>query len=138
MIEINGLKKSFGEVEAVRGIDFRAKDGQITGLLGPNGAGKTTTLRMLYTLLKPDEGTILIDGMDPHQEPIEVKRKLGVVPDSRGLYTRLSARENIGYFGQLHGLKPKQIEERIEELTDILDMRDFIDRRTEGFSKGSE
>ncbi len=136
MIEINGLKKSFGEVEAVRGISFKAKDGQITGLLGPNGAGKTTTLRMLYTLLKPDEGTILIDGMDPHQEPIEVKRKLGVVPDSRGLYTRLSARENIRYFGQLHGVEKKIIEERIEELADILDMQDFIDRRTEGFSQG--
>lgn len=136
MIEINGLKKSFGEVEAVRGISFKAKDGQITGLLGPNGAGKTTTLRMLYTLLKPDEGTILIDGMDPHQEPIEVKRKLGVVPDSRGLYTRLSARENIRYFGQLHGVDKKKIEERIEELADILDMQDFIDRRTEGFSQG--
>ncbi len=136
MIVIENLKKSFGKVEAVRGVSFKAEDGQITGLLGPNGAGKTTTLRMLYTLLKPDSGTILIDGMDPHQEPIEVKRKLGVVPDSRGLYTRLSARENIRYFGQLHGVNKKVLEERIEKLADILDMQDFIDRRTEGFSQG--
>ncbi len=136
MIVIKGLKKSFGEVEAVRGISFRAEDGQITGLLGPNGAGKTTTLRMLYTLLEPDSGTILIDGIDPHREPIEVKRKLGVVPDSRGLYSRLSARENISYFGQLHGVSKKAMEERIEKLVDILDMQDFIDRRTEGFSQG--
>ncbi|MCF6236013.1 MAG: ATP-binding cassette domain-containing protein [Gammaproteobacteria bacterium] len=136
MIFIENLKKSFGKIEAVRGISFKAEDGQITGLLGPNGAGKTTTLRMLYTLLKPDSGTILIDGVNPHQEPIEVKRKLGVVPDSRGLYARLSARENIRYFGQLHGVKTKEMEERIESLTDILDMQDFIDRRTEGFSQG--
>ena len=136
MIVIEGLEKSFGEVEAVRGINFKAEDGQITGLLGPNGAGKTTTLRMLYTLLKPDAGTILIDGMDPHQEPIEVKRKLGVVPDSRGLYTRLSARENIRYFGQLHGVGGEELENRIEKLADILDMQNFIDRRTEGFSQG--
>ncbi len=136
MIFIEDLKKSFGKIKAVRGISFKAEDGQITGLLGPNGAGKTTTLRMLYTLLKPDSGTILIDGVNPHQEPIEVKRKLGVVPDSRGLYARLSARENIRYFGQLHGVKAKEMEERIESLTDILDMQDFIDRRTEGFSQG--
>lgn len=122
----------------MRGISFRAEDGQITGLLGPNGAGKTTILRMLYTLLKPDSGTILIDGIDPHKKPVEVKRKLGVMPDSRGLYTRLSARENIRYFGKLHGVSNKELEERIEKLADILDMQSFIDRLAEGFSQGQQ
>jgi len=136
MIEVENLKKSFGDVEAVRGVSFKAEDGRITGLLGPNGAGKTTTLRMLYTLLEPDSGSIRIDGMDPHEHTIEVKHKLGVVPDSRGLYTRLTARENIRYFGQLHGMSAADLESRIEELTGILGMQDFIDRRTDGFSQG--
>ena len=136
MITVENLKKSFGEVEAVRGVSFTAKDGCITGLLGPNGAGKTTTLRMLYTLLEPDSGSIRIDGMDPHEHTIEVKHKLGVVPDSRGLYTRLTAAENIRYFGQLHGMQAAELEARIEALTEILGMQDFIDRRTDGFSQG--
>ena len=136
MIVVNNLFKSFGEVKAVRGVSFEARDGEITGLLGPNGAGKTTTLRMLYSLLPPDSGEILIDGLDPRRDAMEIKRTLGVVPDSRGLYTRLSARENIAYYGRLHGMNRQQIGERIDELTDTLDMGDFIDRRTEGFSQG--
>ena len=136
MIEVQNLEKSFGDVKAVRGVNFTAKDGCITGLLGPNGAGKTTTLRMLYTLLEPDAGKILIDGMDPHEHTLDVKRQLGVVPDSRGLYTRLTARENIRYFGQLHGMGSVALEARIDELTEILGMQDFIDRRTDGFSQG--
>jgi len=136
MIKVTNLHKSFGEVKAVRGISFEARDGEITGLLGPNGAGKTTTLRMLYSLLPPDEGEIRIDGLDPTRDAMEIKRTLGVVPDSRGLYTRLSARENIRYFGELHGLDKAELEHRIEELTHTLGMGDFIDRRTEGFSQG--
>ncbi|MBT8040217.1 MAG: ATP-binding cassette domain-containing protein [Xanthomonadales bacterium] len=136
MIVVKNLYKSFGEVKAVRGVSFEAQDGQITGLLGPNGAGKTTTLRMLYSLLPPDSGEILIDGLDPSRDAMEIKRTLGVVPDSRGLYTRLSARENIEYYGRLHGMSSPQINERVDELTDTLDMGDFIDRRTEGFSQG--
>ena len=136
MIVVKNLKKSFGEVKAVNGVSFEARDGEITGLLGPNGAGKTTTLRMLYSLLPPDEGEIRIDGMDPANDAMEIKRTLGVVPDSRGLYTRLTARENIAYFGELHGMNRQAIEGRIEELTRTLSMQDFIDRRTEGFSQG--
>ncbi len=136
MIEVKNLTKSFGEVKAVRGVSFTAPDGKITGLLGPNGAGKTTTLRMLYTLLEPDSGSILIDGLNPHEHALEVKRKLGVVPDSRGLYTRLSARENIRYFGKLHGMAGPELEARIDELSEILGMQKFIDRRTDGFSQG--
>jgi sodium transport system ATP-binding protein len=136
MIVVKNLKKSFGEVKAVNGVSFEARDGEITGLLGPNGAGKTTTLRMLYSLLPPDEGEIRIDGMDPRTDAMDIKRTLGVIPDSRGLYSRLTARENISYFGELHGMKRSRIAQRIEELTETLDMGDFIDRRTEGFSQG--
>ncbi len=136
MIKVSNLHKSFGKVKAVRGISFEVRDGEITGLLGPNGAGKTTTLRMLYSLLPPDEGEIRIDGLDPTKDAMAIKRTLGVVPDSRGLYTRMSARENIAYYGKLHGMSGKVINARIEELVETLDMSDFIERRTEGFSQG--
>jgi sodium transport system ATP-binding protein len=136
MIVVNNLHKAFGEVKAVNGVSFEARDGEITGLLGPNGAGKTTTLRMLYSLLPPDSGEIRIDGLDPTRDDMAIKRTMGVVPDGRGLYTRLTARENIRYYGELHGMRRSAIKERIEELTGTLDMADFIDRRTEGFSQG--
>ena len=136
MIKVRNLHKSFGDVKAVKGISFDVNDGEITGWLGPNGAGKTTTLRMLYSLLPPDEGEIRIDGLDPTKDDMAIKRTLGVVPDSRGLYTRMSARENIAYYGQLHGMSRADINVRIEELTETLDMGDFIERRTEGFSQG--
>jgi len=136
MILVKNLCKSFGDVKAVNGVSFEARDGEITGLLGPNGAGKTTTLRMLYSLLPPDGGEILIDGLDPTRDAMQIKRTLGVVPDSRGLYSRLTARENIAYFGELHGMSRRKIEARIGQLVETLDMSDFIDRRTEGFSQG--
>jgi len=138
MIEATRLRKTFdgGRVVAVDDVSFTAADGQITGLLGPNGAGKTTTLRMLYTLLKPDAGQMRIDGVDPLAEPIGVKRKLGVVPDSRGLYDRLTARENIRYYGRLQNMQRGQVESRIDELAAVLDMGAFIDRRADGFSQG--
>lgn len=136
MIIVKNLYKSFGDVRAVNGVSFEARDGEITGLLGPNGAGKTTTLRMLYSLLPPDDGEILIDGLDPRRDAMEIKRTLGVVPDNRGLYSRLTARENISYYGELHGLNRQQIAARIQGLIETLDMADFIDRRTEGFSQG--
>jgi len=136
MIKVTDLHKSFGDVKAVRGISFEVRDGEITGLLGPNGAGKTTTLRMLYSLLPPDQGEIRIDGLDPTKDAMAIKRTLGVVPDSRGLYTRMSARENIAYYGALHGMSRRNIDSRINELIETLDMADFIERRTEGFSQG--
>ena len=136
MIEVRDLHKAFGKVTAVDGVSFTAADGQITGLLGPNGAGKTTSLRMLYTLMKPDRGQVLVDGIDAVQEPTAVRRRLGVLPDSRGLYKRLSCRENIRYFGRLHGLDDALIAQRIEALSTALEMGDIIDRRTEGFSQG--
>jgi sodium transport system ATP-binding protein len=136
MIVVKNLRKFFGDVKAVNGVSFEARDGEITGLLGPNGAGKTTTLRMLYSLLPPDGGEIRIDGLDPTKDAMEIKRTLGVVPDSRGLYSRLSARENIAYYGELHGMSRARIDDRIANLVETLDMKDFIDRRTEGFSQG--
>src|SRR5690242_16431084 len=136
MIEVRNLHKAFGEVKAVDGVSFTARDGEITGLLGPNGAGKTTTLRMLYTLMKPDAGQVLVDGIDAAVDPVAVRRVLGVLPDARGLYKRLTARENIEYFAQLHGVENTLMHQRREKLTDALEMRDILDRRTEGFSQG--
>ena len=140
MIRAHDLHKSFktktGTVNAVSGVSFEAHDGQITGLLGPNGAGKTTTLRMLYTLMRPDQGRIEVDGVDPAADPVAVRRALGVLPDARGVYKRLTARENIAYFGELHGLSSKQIAARTKALSDALDMGDILDRQTEGFSQG--
>ncbi|QWP77678.1 ATP-binding cassette domain-containing protein [Lysobacter sp. K5869] len=140
MITAHDLHKSFktktGTVNAVQGVDFEARDGEITGLLGPNGAGKTTTLRMLYTLMRPDRGEVRVDGVDAAKDPAAVRRALGVLPDARGVYKRLTARENIAYFGELHGLTRAQIEQRTAELARALDMGDILDRQTEGFSQG--
>jgi sodium transport system ATP-binding protein len=136
MIELSGLRKSFGAVQAVREVSFRAEDGRITGLLGPNGAGKTTTLRMLYTLLKPEAGSIRIDGIDARADPAAARRRLGVLPDSRGLYKRLTARENIEYFGRLHGLDEASLRERASRLIAELDLADVEHRHAEGFSQG--
>jgi sodium transport system ATP-binding protein len=136
MIEVQGLCKSFGSVKAVRDVGFIARDGQITGLLGPNGAGKTTTLRMLYTLMKPDAGTITIDGLDAQRDALAVRRRIGVLPDARGIYKRLTARENIEYFAALQGLTPAETRVRSDALIEALDMRALAERRVEGFSQG--
>lgn len=136
MIEVTDLAKQFGKVTALRGVSFRADDGLITGLLGPNGAGKTTTLRILYTLLSPDRGSALVDGIDVAADPLGAQRRLGVLPDSRGLYGRLTARENVRYFGRMQGLRGGALEQRIDELVRMLDMQDIADRVTEGFSQG--
>jgi sodium transport system ATP-binding protein len=140
MIQAQNLHKHFktktGTVVAVDGVDFIARDGEITGLLGPNGAGKTTTLRMLYTLMQPDQGVVRVDGLDAAREPEAVRRRLGVLPDARGVYKRLTARENIAYFGQLHGMDAGAIARRSAELIDALGMQDVADRQAEGFSQG--
>ena len=136
MIEVEGLSKSFGKVKAVQNISFSAANGQITGLLGPNGAGKSTTLRMLYTLLKPDSGFARIDGFDVTTAPLDVQSSIGVLSDAQGLYARLTARENIRYFGHLHDLDGEALEGQIDHLIRLLDMESIADRRTEGFSSG--
>jgi sodium transport system ATP-binding protein len=136
MIEVKDLRKHFGAVKAVDGVSFKARDGEITGLLGPNGAGKTTTLRMLYTLMTPDQGQVLVDGMDAARDAQAVRRQLGVLPDARGLYKRLTARENIEYFARLQGMDEVAIRSRRDKLIETLDMADIADRRAEGFSQG--
>ncbi len=136
MIEVHDLWKAFGNVQAVAGVSFVARDGQITGLLGPNGAGKTTSLRMLYTLMRPDRGRVTVDGFDAAAQPTEVRRRLGVLPDARGLYRRLTARENVEYFGRLHGLDEAQLRVNCNALLERLQMQDLAERRTEGFSQG--
>ncbi|HWS40484.1 MAG TPA: ATP-binding cassette domain-containing protein [Arenimonas sp.] len=140
MIIVNDLHKSFkaktGPVHAVQGVSFTAHDGEITGLLGPNGAGKTTSLRMLYTLMTPDKGSISIDGFSTETQSYDVRTRLGVLPDARGVYKRLTARENIAYFGRLHGMSDQLINERTVRLVKALGMEEFIDRQCEGFSQG--
>ncbi|WP_449446963.1 ABC transporter ATP-binding protein [Thermomonas brevis] len=143
MIVAEHLRKTFpgrgkdkNRVVAVDDVGFTARDGEITGLLGPNGAGKTTTLRMLYTLMSPETGRVLVDGVDVANDAERVRRTLGVLPDARGVYKRLTARENIDYFGQLHGMAPADIAARTAKLAQALQMEDFLDRATEGFSQG--
>jgi sodium transport system ATP-binding protein len=136
MIRVEQLHKQFGSVVAVDDVSFEAPDGAVTGLLGPNGAGKTTTLRMLYTLMKPDRGRILVDDVDAIADPLGAQRRLGVLPDLSGLYPRLTAREHIQYFGELHGLSGTALGARTDALLQRLDMREIADRRTAGFSHG--
>ena len=140
MIDVQDLHKSFkaktGVVKAVQGVTFTARDGEITGLLGPNVAGKTTTLRMLYTLMSPESGRVQVDGLDSVKDAEAVRRRLGVLPDARGVYKRLTARENIAYFGRLHGMSETEIARRTKELSLALGMDDVLDRQTEGFSQG--
>ncbi len=136
MIQVEGLAKRFGAVEAVRDVSFAAADGRITGLLGPNGAGKSTTLRMLYTVLKPDAGRALVDGIDVVADPLGVRRTIGVLSHGSGIYPQLTARENIRYYGELHGLAGTELEQRVTGLIAQLDMGEFADRRAKGFSQG--
>src|SRR5512137_2307274 len=119
MIEVKNLHKAFGPVVAVEDVSFTAANGAITGLLGPNGAGKTTTLRMLYALIVPDAGWVRIDERDVAEDVIEARRRIGALPDARGIYPRLTGRENVRYFGRLHGLGGAELEKRIDELVEL-------------------
>jgi sodium transport system ATP-binding protein len=144
VIDIQHLSKRFTQgrgkkartVQAVDGVSFRAEDGRITGLLGPNGAGKTTTLRMVAALITPDAGRATVDGIDVAARPQAALARMGVLSDARGLYPRLTARENIVYYGQLHGMTQAAASGRAERLAAMLDMKPLLDRRTEGFSQG--
>jgi sodium transport system ATP-binding protein len=141
MIQLTSISKSFGkrgEVHAVREVSFTAPDGQITGLLGPNGAGKTTLLRMLATLIIPDSGTASIGGLDVVRDRYAVRENIGVLSDARGLYARLTARENIRYYGRLHGLAGAALDARVAMLIHTLGLDALGDRRTQGFSQGEK
>ncbi len=136
MIEVKNLRKSFGKFVAVDGLSFEVRPGEIFGLLGPNGAGKTTTLRMIATVLKPDTGQITINGYDALREPERARAQLGVVAESNGLYDRLTALENIRYFGRLYDLSDEQIATRLHELSPKLGLDEFAQRRAGEFSRG--
>jgi sodium transport system ATP-binding protein len=136
MIEVIDVTKQFGQVQALAGVSFVARDGQITALLGPNGAGKTTLLRLLVGLLRRDQGSIAVDGVDPAQDPMTVRANIGFLTDQFGLYERLSTREYLRYFGQLNGMAGAGLEARIGEVAELLDMDDIVERRAKGFSQG--
>ncbi|HZH03581.1 MAG TPA: ATP-binding cassette domain-containing protein [Myxococcaceae bacterium] len=136
MMQVEHLQKRFGTVTAVEDVSFEAADGQVTGLLGPNGAGKTTTLRILYTLARPDGGDARVDGVGVLSDPTEVRRRIGVLPDGKGLSPRLTAREHVRYFAALHGLSGLVLEKRVDALFERLEMRQFSERPAQGFSQG--
>jgi sodium transport system ATP-binding protein len=136
MIEVDGLGKSFGAVRALDGVSFAAADGKITGLLGPNGAGKSTCLRILSTVLAPDRGHARIGGLDLAAAPLEARRLFGVLPHSSGLYPQLTARENIEYYGRLHGLPDAVIAKRADALIERLELGAVAKRKAKGFSQG--
>ncbi len=136
MIRVERLEKRFGAIAAVAGVTFQAADGRVTGLLGPNGAGKTTTLRIISSLVRPDRGTAFVDDTAVHENPSRVRSLLGVLPDSRGLYPRLTAREHLEYSGMLHGVQRSRLATRIDQLASLLEMQGIIDRRVAGFSQG--
>jgi sodium transport system ATP-binding protein len=136
MIRVEQLQKRFGSVTAVDGVSFTAQNGRVTALLGPNGAGKTTTLRMIYAVMRPDAGRVEIDDIDAIADPQRAQAAIGVLPDLFGLYPRLTAREHIHYFGELHGITGTGLEQRARELLDLLDMTALADRRAGGFSHG--
>jgi sodium transport system ATP-binding protein len=138
MIEVAQLEKSYGEVRAVRGVTFDAQDGRITALLGPNGAGKSTTLRILSTVAIPDAGSAQVAGVDVTADPMAVRRQIGVLPHNSGLYQRLTGIENIRYFGRLQNIAPSELNPRIDALVEQLEMQDFCERRTAGFSQGQK
>jgi sodium transport system ATP-binding protein len=131
-------RRSKSVVQAVKDIHFRAADGVVTGLLGANGAGKTTTLRMIAALLPADSGRMLVDGVQVEAGKQATQARMGVLSDARGLYPRLSARENIAYYGVLHGMSKDEANERATALADALDMRALMERRCEGFSQGEK
>lgn len=137
MIEVKSLSKRFKDFEAVKDICFEVKRGEVLGLLGENGAGKTTTLRMLATMLKPSNGTAEINGYDIVKDPDCVRGEIGILFGGEvGLYDRLTAKENIKYFAELNNMKREEIDKRIYDLSNMLDMNDYIDRKVAKFSRG--
>jgi sodium transport system ATP-binding protein len=136
MIEVKEIKKHYGEVKAVDGVSFTCPDGQITGLLGPNGAGKTTALRVIAGLIRPMEGTVVIDGHDVRKEPQTTRSLLGVQSDMTGVYPRLTPREQLHYYARFYGLHGKSLDERVQTVIEMLNMEEIADRKAEGFSRG--
>ncbi|HEY7525286.1 MAG TPA: ABC transporter ATP-binding protein [Candidatus Limnocylindria bacterium] len=135
-IEATGLTKRYETVVAVDDLTFRVGPGEIYGLLGPNGAGKTTTILMLLGLSEPTAGSARVVGLDPAREPLEVKRRVGYLPDAVGFYGRLSGRENLAYTARLNGLDPVGIEHRIDRLLGQVNLLEAGDRPADAYSRG--
>ncbi|WP_333607188.1 ABC transporter ATP-binding protein [Arsukibacterium sp.] len=156
MIEIKGLQKAFAlskghklseaelsdvryqdkQFRSVRDVSFHCAQGEVLGLLGPNGAGKTTTLRMLSTALKPDSGSVFINGIDVLKKPVQARKQIGFLSADTGLYDKLTAKENVAYFGRLHGMTEAALAQRIDELFTLLDMQTFANKRVDTMSTG--
>lgn len=138
MISVNSLSKSFGDVVAVDNVSLQARDGMITGLLGPNGAGKTTILRTIYGLQQPDRGEVLIDNINVSENLIPAVEKMGIFPDSVGLYDRLTTREHLQFYGEMHGLQGAKLDAAIEKMQSYFQLNELLDRRCKGFSHGQQ
>ncbi len=136
ILKVQNLTKNFNGFNAVSDISFEAQAGEILGLLGPNGAGKTTTIRIIATVLSPTSGSAEVDGFDIRKDPLEVRKTLGMLTTDIGVYERFSGRENLRYFGELYGMRGEKLEKRINELSELLKMEDFIDRRAGKYSTG--
>jgi sodium transport system ATP-binding protein len=138
MIRAEGLSKHFGKVQATHDVSFHADDGKVTALLGPNGAGKSTTLRILSTVIQASSGNAWIDEYEVGASPLDARGRIGVLPHNAGIYDRLTAKENVRYYGRLHGIANKALDERIDHLVELLEMEEFCDRRVAGFSQGQK
>jgi sodium transport system ATP-binding protein len=138
VIDVQNLSKRFGAVRALDGVSFAARDSRITGLLGPNGAGKSTCLRILSTVLKPNGGYARVGDTDLAAAPLVARRLLGVLPHGSGLYPQLTARENIEYYGRLHGLAEPLLKQRTDALIARLDLGAIAERKAKGFSQGEK
>lgn len=136
MITIADLKKSYGEIEALKGVSFHVERGEIVALLGGNGSGKSTTINIMTGLLGADGGRAEIDGVSPFENPIEVRRKIGVFPDKAGLFPNLTPREHLAFVGRVNGLSGAELDAAIQKTIDMLDMQDIADRVTKDFSQG--
>jgi sodium transport system ATP-binding protein len=136
VIEAQELTKRFRKLVAVDAVSFTCNDGEVFGLLGPNGAGKTTLLRLLCSVLEPTAGTALVDGLDIHKASTHVRARVGLLVETAGLYTRFTPREHLRFYGHLHGLDGPALGKRVDAVLEMLEMADFADRRTEGFSAG--
>jgi len=136
ILSCDGLRKVFGENEAVKGVSLQIARGEVFGLLGPNGAGKTTTISMLTGLLEPTDGTITVDGLDVKRHTNEVKSKLGLVPQELALYPTLSARQNLLFFGRIYGLKGKELQQRVDEVLEMIGLTERANDAIEEYSGG--
>ena len=137
-VVVRSLHRSFGDLVAVNDVSFEVKPGEVLGLLGPNGAGKTTTLRMLATLLEPTMGTASVAGYQIDSDRERVRRNVGYLTGDTGLYNRLTPREVLTYFGELHGMTSTALNARIDEVSELLGLEEFVDKRCETLSTGQK